>query len=201
MVAGLGCRVQYEEALYAAVPARLLEVVRMLPDRNESVMLVGHNPSLEEFTAMLCGQSPHYPTAALATIDLSIDTWDEVSPGCGTLAVFVTAAQLKPRTEPRRDRPRDRPLRSGSDHCRRAGVAPGPRFAVPVLGRQSTEAVGRSRNRRRLLPHPARHLTYECGRADERPQLAVDFGLGFVVAKAYSLPFAMQIAMSTSITA
>ena len=56
---------QYEEALYAAVPARLLEVVRTLPDRNKSVMLIGHNPSLEEFTAMLCGQSAAYPTAAL----------------------------------------------------------------------------------------------------------------------------------------
>ena len=95
VVAVLGCRVQYEEALYAAFPARLLEVVRTLSDRNESVMLVGHNPSLEEFTAMLCGQSPDYPTAALGTIELSIDTWDEVSPGCGTLAAFVTATQLE----------------------------------------------------------------------------------------------------------
>ena len=95
VAAGLGCRVQYEEALYAAVPARLLEVVRMLPDRYESVMLVGHNPSLEEFTAMLCGQSPNYPTAALATIDLSIATWGKVSPGCGTLAAFVTAKELE----------------------------------------------------------------------------------------------------------
>ena len=95
VVAGLRCRVQYEEALYAAVPERLLGVVRTLPDRYESVMLVGHNPSLEEFTAMLCGESRSYPTAALATIDLSIDTWNEVSPGCGTLAAFVTAKQLE----------------------------------------------------------------------------------------------------------
>jgi phosphohistidine phosphatase len=94
VAAALGCRLGYEEALYAAVPARLLEVVHTLSDRNESVMLVGHNPSLEEFTAMLCGQSPNYPTAALGTIDLSIDRWDEVSAGCGTLAVFATPTQL-----------------------------------------------------------------------------------------------------------
>jgi phosphohistidine phosphatase len=86
---------QYEEALYAAIPSRLVEIVCTLSDRNVSVMLVGHNPSLEEFTAMLCGQSPNYPTAALGTIDLSIDRWDEVSPGCGTLAAFVTATQLE----------------------------------------------------------------------------------------------------------
>jgi phosphohistidine phosphatase len=95
VVAVLGCPVQYEEALYAAVPARLFEVVRTLSDGNESVMLVGHNPSLEEFTAMLCGQSPDYPTAALGTIELSIDTWDEASPRCGTLSAFVTATQLE----------------------------------------------------------------------------------------------------------
>ena len=86
---------QYDEALYAAVPSRLLEVVRTLPDSKRSAMLVGHNPSLEEFTAMLCGQSPNYPTAALGTIELSIDTWGEVTPGCGTLAAFITPRQLE----------------------------------------------------------------------------------------------------------
>ena len=95
VVAVLGCRVQYEEALYAAVAERLLEVVRALSDRDESVMLVGHNPAIEQLAAMLCGQSPKYPTAALGTIDLSIDTWDAVSPGCGTVAAFVTATQLQ----------------------------------------------------------------------------------------------------------
>jgi phosphohistidine phosphatase len=91
----LGCRVRYDETLYAAVAERLLEVVRTLSDRDETVMLVGHNPSLEELTAMLCGHSPNYPTAALGTVDLSIERWGEVSPGCGTLAAFVTATQLE----------------------------------------------------------------------------------------------------------
>ena len=86
---------EYDGALYAATPVRLLEVVRTVSDRNESVMLVGHNPSLEELTAMLCGQSPAYPTAALGTIDLRIDRWDEISPGCGTVAAFVTVTQLE----------------------------------------------------------------------------------------------------------
>ena len=91
VVAALGCRVQYAEALYATDAEGLLEVVRALSDREESVMLVGHNPSLEGFTAMLCGQSPSYPTAALGTIDLAIQRWDEASPGCGTLAAFFAA--------------------------------------------------------------------------------------------------------------
>ena len=97
VVAALGCRVQYEEALYTADPARLFEIVRTLSDRYGSVMLVGHNPSLEDFATELCGRWQQYPTAALGTIDLAIDRWDGVSPGCGTLAAFVTARELEAR--------------------------------------------------------------------------------------------------------
>ena len=82
---------RYERALYAAVPTHLFEFVRTLSDRDQSVMLVGHNPSLEQLTAMLCGQSQMYPTAALGTIDLAIQRWDEASQGCGTLAAFFRA--------------------------------------------------------------------------------------------------------------
>jgi phosphohistidine phosphatase len=95
LVAVLGCRVHYEEALYAVGAQRLLDAVRSLSDRDESVMLVGHNPSIEDLTAMLCGQSPNYPTAALGTIDLSTDRWGDVSPGFGTLTAFVTPEQLR----------------------------------------------------------------------------------------------------------
>ena len=97
VVAALGCRVQYEEALYTADPARLFEVVRTLSDRYGSVMLVGHNPSLEDFGTELCRHRQQYATAALGTIDLAIDRWDGVSPGCGTLAAFVTARELEAR--------------------------------------------------------------------------------------------------------
>jgi phosphohistidine phosphatase len=69
--------------------------VRALSDRDETVMLIGHNPSLEELTAILCGESPRYPTAALGTVELSIERWDEVSSECGTLAAFVTPTQLR----------------------------------------------------------------------------------------------------------
>ncbi len=91
VVAALGCPVQYEEALYATDAEALLEVVRALSDRDASVMLVGHNPTLEHLTALLCGQSPKYPTATLGTIDLSIEQWNEAAPGCGTLAALFTA--------------------------------------------------------------------------------------------------------------
>jgi phosphohistidine phosphatase len=96
VVRALGCPVRYERALYAARGRDLLELVRALPDGVDTAMLVGHNPSLEELTATLSGWSPRYPTAALGTIELTINDWEDVGPGCGMLTSQVTAAQLRP---------------------------------------------------------------------------------------------------------
>ena len=81
--------------MYDASADGLLAVVRELPDRDETVLLVGHNPTMEELTELLCGSSPEYPTAALGSITLAIDRWHEIAPNLGTLAAFVTPAQLQ----------------------------------------------------------------------------------------------------------
>ncbi len=94
VIAALGCPVRYDDALYDTSAGGLIAVARELPDDVEAVMFVGHNPTMEELTELLCGQSPEYPTAALGTITLEIDKWNELSPGQGTLTAFVTAAQL-----------------------------------------------------------------------------------------------------------
>jgi phosphohistidine phosphatase len=60
----LRCPIAYDESLYGADTDRLLALTRRLPEPISSVMLVGHNPSIEEFTALLCGSSPRYPTGA-----------------------------------------------------------------------------------------------------------------------------------------
>ena len=95
IVVSLGCPVRYEPALYGASGRELLDVVRALLDDVDTVMLVGHNPALEELTAMLCGSSPRYPTAAIATIELSTAHWGEVEPGSGLLAAHITPAQVQ----------------------------------------------------------------------------------------------------------
>lgn len=90
----LGCPVRYDPALYAATTERLLAVVRALPDEHETVLLVGHNPSMEELTELLCGESPAYPTAALGTLALDVEQWAGVAPGCGTVTAFATPKEL-----------------------------------------------------------------------------------------------------------
>jgi phosphohistidine phosphatase len=90
----LGCEVRYDDALYGASERELLDVVRVLPADARVVMLAGHNPGMEDFTELLCSDSPRYPTAALGTIALDVDEWADVDPGAGSLVGFVTPKQL-----------------------------------------------------------------------------------------------------------
>src|SRR4029077_4441995 len=102
LIGVLGCPVHYDEALYAADADDLLVITRHLLESTSSVMFVGHNPSLEDFTAMLCGSSPRYPTGALGTLSLGVELWSQTGPGCATLAALDTPAQL---TEEQTDPP------------------------------------------------------------------------------------------------
>jgi phosphohistidine phosphatase len=90
----LGCPIHYDETLYAADADDLLVVTRHLPENASSVMFVGHNPSIEEFTALLCGLSLRYPTGALGTLELEIENWSDTTPSCAALSALVTPSQL-----------------------------------------------------------------------------------------------------------
>ena len=64
----------YDERIYLAPTATLIELVRETPDAVERLLLVGHNPGLEELTLMLAGDegplraevAVKYPTGTLA---------------------------------------------------------------------------------------------------------------------------------------
>lgn len=67
---GAAPKVQIDDRVYAASDQELLAVVRELPDEVKTVVLVGHNPGIEELVWMLTGESAPMPTAALAVISL-----------------------------------------------------------------------------------------------------------------------------------
>jgi phosphohistidine phosphatase len=94
LVDSLRCPVRYDQRIYAAHRDDLLSITWEFPEQATSVMIVGHNPSLEEFTELLCGRSPRYPTGALATLELDVEVWSRTAPGCATLIALVTPAEL-----------------------------------------------------------------------------------------------------------
>jgi len=65
--------------LYMASPAGILSVLRTVRETKAgTVMIVGHNPGLEELVAQLTGDQQDLPTAALAQIVLPIDLWRDL---------------------------------------------------------------------------------------------------------------------------
>lgn len=59
-----------DERLYAASAGQLLGVVRELPDEFHTVVVVGHNPGIEQLVSRLTGQEIPMPTSAVAVIAL-----------------------------------------------------------------------------------------------------------------------------------
>ena len=65
--------------LYSAEPEDYALLLRSLPDGNDTVLVVGHNPTLEELLELLTGARAILPTAALARVELPIERWGELA--------------------------------------------------------------------------------------------------------------------------
>ena len=76
-----GCEgaVQLDRRLYLASPDEIVDVVRGVAGSARRVMVVGHNPGLEDLVARLAGRRETLPTAALAALRLSIRSWTELT--------------------------------------------------------------------------------------------------------------------------
>lgn len=61
-------RTRIDDRVYAASDRELLTVVRELPEEVGTVVLVGHNPGIEDLASTLTGETVPMPTSALAVI-------------------------------------------------------------------------------------------------------------------------------------
>lgn len=92
-----GPQVVVEDALYAANPENVFEVLRTAPADAETVMVVGHNPTVAYVAHLLDDGHPDptafrdmgegYPTAALTVLDVAVP-WDELAEGSCHIAAF-----------------------------------------------------------------------------------------------------------------
>ncbi len=73
-----------DERVYAASCRELLDVVRGIDEQHGTVVLVGHNPGVEELVEQLTGAWVSMVTSALAVVELP-GTWAAAAPGSGTL--------------------------------------------------------------------------------------------------------------------
>jgi len=92
----------YDERIYLAPLDTLLELVRATDDAHATLLIVGHNPSMERLALLLSrGGALHdelalkYPTGALAEIAFPVDHWRDVAESGGTLARFLRPRDLE----------------------------------------------------------------------------------------------------------
>lgn len=85
----------FDERLYAASSGELLEAIRGLEEDTDEVLIVGHNPGLEELLALLTGAAEAMPTAALALVELEVDGWADVGEGSGRLEWLALPRELE----------------------------------------------------------------------------------------------------------
>ena len=88
--AGLMVSPKFDQDIYGASSAELLEIVRRIPAASMCAMVVGHNPGFAELVSRLTDTSQDMPTAALACIEFQIESWADLQDGGGKLAWLIT---------------------------------------------------------------------------------------------------------------
>jgi phosphohistidine phosphatase len=90
-------KVHEEATLYHASPEQILAVIRGLDDAAARVLVVGHNPGMEEVAEELSASICRFPTATLAYFRLNIDSWEALSPTSQTEFVGLWRPKELPR--------------------------------------------------------------------------------------------------------
>lgn len=91
---------QVDNRLYATGPDTYLTVIQELPQTAEKVLIIGHNPILEETVSLLCLGNPETSimrmvTSTLACLEAEADDWRITAPGSFLLSWMMVPKMLK----------------------------------------------------------------------------------------------------------
>jgi phosphohistidine phosphatase len=92
---GWGCPIERTSAFYDTDSGSVIAEIaaREAPPR---LMVVGHDPTWSELVSLLAGGGAvRLPTAAVACLELPIDSWQAFAPGKGRLVWLVTPKLLQ----------------------------------------------------------------------------------------------------------
>jgi len=103
-------QVRWDRRIYLASSATLLDLLREQEGDPSTILMVGHNPGLEDLIFDLVpddGSSPlrdivevKYPTAAFARLEMDIASWAELDEGSARLVELTRPRDLDPELGP-----------------------------------------------------------------------------------------------------
>lgn len=93
---------RFQENVYAASAQGLLNVVVATAESVDRLLLVGHNPGLQDLASTLVSEedplapsvTEHYPTAAFVLIELPVSSWTQVGPRTGRIVDLLRPREL-----------------------------------------------------------------------------------------------------------
>jgi phosphohistidine phosphatase len=104
---------EWDRRVYLASAATLLDIVREAPDEADTLLIVGHNPGLEDLVLMLVpdrvedalrdGVEEKYPTASVAELRFDVAHWSDITVESATLTRFIRPRDLDPALGPDSD--------------------------------------------------------------------------------------------------
>lgn len=100
----------WDRRIYLASSATLMDVLHDLPDIADDVLMIGHNPGMEDLILALVpddGSSMlrddvevKFPTASLAVLEFDVDHWQDVGANTARLTSFTRPRDLDPALGP-----------------------------------------------------------------------------------------------------
>jgi phosphohistidine phosphatase len=95
--------VDFDARLYEAAPQAILALLRETAPKVHSLLVIGHNPGLQETALTLIATGDvdarerlheKFPTSGLAVIDFALDEWTKLHVRSGRLDRFIAPRQL-----------------------------------------------------------------------------------------------------------
>jgi phosphohistidine phosphatase len=99
---------EFDERIYEAAPQAILKVIKESDPKIHTLLIVGHNPGLQELAALLIASgnlearqrlNEKFPTAGLVVIDFALDDWTKLHAHAGRLDHFVSPRSLTAATD------------------------------------------------------------------------------------------------------
>jgi phosphohistidine phosphatase len=98
----------FDERIYEAAPAAIITAVKECGTDVHTLLVVGHNPGLQDLAALLIASgdvearqrlNEKFPTGALVVIDFALDDWTRLHVHAGRLDHFVSPRSLAEATD------------------------------------------------------------------------------------------------------
>lgn len=82
-------RIRLTESIYECSLDDLYQVTGKLNDQHWHACLFGHNPGFTSFANDLCvAEIENVPTSGIVHMQLNVDSWQQIKPGCAELLSF-----------------------------------------------------------------------------------------------------------------